>query len=191
MGHTGRGWHLLGMTGLAQDAVLPSTVGLAAAGDEAAFARIAGAYHDDMLRVACVIANDWDLAEDAVQAALWKAWRKLPSLRDPERIRPWLVSVAANEARQIIRHRHRGGVVEIEVAPETGSQPDPSADIGRLDLANALRRLKPEERALLALRYVADLDSAEIGAQSGMSASGVRSRLSRLLEQLRRELDDD
>jgi RNA polymerase sigma factor (sigma-70 family) len=50
-----------------------------------------------------------------------------------------------------------------------------------VDLQRALRGLKPEERGLLAMRFAADFDSAEIAQQLGMSASGVRSRLARLL----------
>ena len=65
-----------------------------------------------------------------------------------------------------------------------------SAEIDRLDLINALRRLGPEDRRLLALRYVADLGSDEIGSLLGMSSSGVRGHLSRLLGRLRKELRD-
>ena len=67
--------------------------GRAAAGDADALARIVGAYHDDMARIAFVICGDADLAQDAVQAAWPMAWRKLGSLREPERLRPWLMSV--------------------------------------------------------------------------------------------------
>ncbi len=178
------------MDGMARDQALESTVRLAASGDEMAFARIAGSFHDDMLRVAYVVGGDWALAEDAVQAALWKAWRKLPSLRDADRVRPWLVAVAANEMRQILRHHSRRTLVEIELRAEAGVLADPPDAIGCVDLGNALRRLSAEERDLLALRYVADLDSAEIGALRGMSASGVRNKLARLLCRLREDLDD-
>ncbi len=177
------------MTGLARDATLASTVRLAAGGDEAAFATIAATFHDEMVRVAYVVGGDWALAEDATQAALWKAWRKLPSLRDADRVRPWLLAVAANEMRQISRHRHRGAIVEIELQPDAGAPADLPDVIGRVDLANALRRLSVDDRDLLALRYVAGLDSAEIGAQRGLTASGVRTRLTRLLGRLRKDLD--
>src|SRR5215211_4178505 len=97
-----------------------SEVSLAAAGDEAAFARIVRAHHDDMVRVSYVISGDSDLAEEAVQSAWPLAWRGLSSLRDPDRLRPWLISVAANEARQLLRRRRRRSVVELEVAAAQG-----------------------------------------------------------------------
>ena len=112
------------MTGLASSASstttgswVASAVELAVAGDELAFARIVDTYHRDLVRVAYIVAGDEQLAEDAAQSAWSIAWRKLGSLRDPERLRPWLVSVAANEARQLLRSRHRRAVAEIRVAP--------------------------------------------------------------------------
>ena len=68
---------------------------------------------------------------------------------------------------------------------------DPADAIDLVDLGRALRGLTPDERSLLAMRYVAGFDSTQIAKEAGMSASGVRSRLSRLLERLRKELDDE
>ena len=68
---------------------------------------------------------------------------------------------------------------------------DPSGRALDLDLANALARLNPDDRALLALRYVAGFDSTELGRATGRSASGTRARLARLLDRLRTELGDD
>lgn len=177
------------MSGLAPGTAIASTVAMAATGDQAAFARVAAAFQPDMLRVAYVVCADWSLAEEATEAALWIAWRKLHSLRDPERVKPWLVAIAANEARGLLRSRSRRTVVELSVAQESDAAADPSGGIAVIDLANALGRLRPDDRKLIALRYVAGLESAEIGPLVGMSASGVRTRLSRLLDRLRTELD--
>ena len=169
---------------------IAATVADAAAGDVAALARIVGAHHDDMARICYVICGDQDTAQDAVQAAWPIAWRKLRSLRDPERLRPWLMAIAANEARQILRRRRRYRVVEIEVADVGSDRFDPGARAGHVDLATALRRLTAEDRTLLALRHVAGYDATEIGREMGISASGVRSRLARLTARLRTELED-
>ena len=101
-----------------------STVALAGAGDEAAFARLVATYHADMARVAFVACGDRDLAEDAVQSAWLVAWRKLHSVRDPDSVRPWLLAVTANEARQLLRRRH-GPVVEIDVDVAADLRADP------------------------------------------------------------------
>jgi DNA-directed RNA polymerase specialized sigma24 family protein len=113
------------MTSLALDsAAIASTVERAIAGDELAFARIVGAYNLALVRVAFVICGDEGLAEDAAQAAWWIAWRKLHSLRDPDRLKPWLVAVAANEARKLARREHRHGVVELKVAVDPATVAD-------------------------------------------------------------------
>jgi RNA polymerase sigma factor (sigma-70 family) len=180
------------MTSLALDsAAIAPTVERAIAGDEFAFARIVAAYHLDLVRVAFVICGDEGLAEDAAQAAWWIAWRKLPTLRDHDRVKPWLVAVAANEARKLIKREHRHEVVELKVWSDPSSGPGPAGAIDHVDLANALKHLKPEDRALVALRYAADLDSTELAPVLGISPSGVRNRLSRLLDRLRKELGDD
>jgi RNA polymerase sigma-B factor len=56
------------------------------------------------------------------------------------------------------------------------------------DLATVLARLAPDDRRLLALRYVAELTSDEIGQSTSISAGAVRHRLMRLLARLREEL---
>jgi RNA polymerase sigma-70 factor (ECF subfamily) len=169
---------------------LVGAVALAAAGDEVAFARIVEAHHDYMTRVCFVICGDVDIADEAVQAAWPIVWRKVGSLRDPSRLRPWLVSIAANEARLLIRRRRRRTVVELAVADAT-SDVDPAGRVADIDLTNALARLDPDDRALLALRYVAGFDSTELARATGRSPSGTRARLARLLARLRTELRDD
>ncbi len=164
-----------------------SAVARAARGDRDAFAEIVALHHASMVRLAYVICGDRDLALDAVQNAWQRAWQKLRTLRDVDHIRPWLLSVAANEARQAVRRRTTRRQREIAGAPGTHTAPD--AD-DRIDLARALERLSPEERHLLALRYVLELSSPEIARQLRISPEGVRSRTKRLIDRLRRELTD-
>ncbi len=183
--------HLLVMAGLtAGTGTLGILVERAGAGDESAFAAIAGAYERDMVRVAYGICGEPDLARDAVQAALVVAWRKLRTVRDPERLRSWLVAVAANEARQLVRRRHLLRLTELVVDPPAADGAEPAGIIGHVDFANALGHLSADERSLVALRYGAELDSEAIGRILGISASGVRSRLSRVMDRLRKELGD-
>jgi RNA polymerase sigma factor (sigma-70 family) len=172
--------------------IAATSVADAAAGDVEALARIVRAHHDDMARVCFVICGDRDAAQDAVQAAWPIVIEKLATLRDPGRLRPWLVSIAANQARQSMRRRQHGPVVEAIDTFEAGSSAtDPAGNADLIDLAAALRRLSPDDRALLSLRFVAGFDATELGRALGMSPSGIRSRLARLIARLRTELDDD
>ena len=168
----------------------------AATGDEAAFTELVSRHHQDMLRVAYVICRDPALAEDAAQAAWAIAWRRMGDVKDPTHIRGWLVAVAANEARRTMRSRrpivHEIPVGNRDLERVPGAGPDLlDSSIATSDLRRVLASLDPTDRALIALRYVAELSSDEIGRALGMSSSGARGRLSRVLLRLRGELGDD
>lgn len=184
------------MQAVIDDPSLVAVVARAATGDEVAFARIVAAHHDDMARVCFVICGDVDLAQEAVQAAWPLAWRKMKSLRDPERLRPWLISVAANEAKRLARRRGRRFLREIPIdgerlRPLAGSVADPASRVAGIDLANALAGLEATDRTIVAMRYAAGLTSDEIGRAIGMTGGGVRARLARILRRLRVELHDE
>jgi RNA polymerase sigma-70 factor (ECF subfamily) len=144
------------------------------------------AHADEMTRLCFVICGDVEMARDAVQDAWQQLWVRTPELRDPTRLRSWLLSVAANRARELARRTRRGSVLEQRTASSSAST-DPGARIERLDLVRALDRLEPDARELIGLRYLFGM--TEIGEHLGLSAEGVRSRLHRLIERLRLEVD--
>ncbi len=164
-------------------------IAAAAAGDDVAFARIVAAHHAELVRICHMVARDRAIAEEAAQTAWSIAWRKLGTVRQPDRLRPWLITVALNEARKLLKKRGRR--VRVEFIGEPPDQPggiDPATGIAYLDLQAALERLDPDDRALLALRYVAGFDSSELATAIGLSPSGTRTRLERLLGRLREDL---
>jgi RNA polymerase sigma-70 factor (ECF subfamily) len=168
-----------------------SRVERAAAGDEVAFARLIAAHNRAMARVAYVIVGDREHALDAVQSAWTIAWRKIGSLRDQSQVGSWLISIAANEARQIRRRDRRAVVVDISDAIDRQAASTSVDSAAVLDLERALSGVSADDRRLLALRFVAGFDSFEIARLIGGSPSGVRSRLARLIQKLRAELQVD
>src|SRR3990172_1628416 len=66
-------------------------------GDHEAFEVLATSAGDRLYAVARLILREADLAEDAVQEALVRAWQKLPSLRDPDRFDAWLYRLVIND----------------------------------------------------------------------------------------------
>jgi RNA polymerase sigma-70 factor (ECF subfamily) len=171
-----------------------SLVARAASGDEVAFAQIVAAHHDDMARVSFIVCRDVQLAQEAASAAWSIAWRKLSTVRDPAKLRPWLLAIAANEARGLARQRSRRGVREIAVDPPPDTAAprgttDPAERVAVIDLANALARLDPADRTVVGLS-AAGLSSSEIGQVIGMTSSGVRARLGRVLGRLKEDLRD-
>jgi RNA polymerase sigma-70 factor (ECF subfamily) len=166
-------------------------VASAAAGDEIAFRRIIAAYHEDMRRVCAFICGDLAMAEEATQAAWAIAWKRLRDVREPSHLKPWLTRVAANEAKQLVRKRRTR--TRFEVTTDASQEPggrDPASGVSGLDLRAAMSRLSPDDRALLAMRFLGGFDSNELAAATGISPSGTRSRIERLLRRLRVDLRD-
>jgi RNA polymerase sigma-70 factor (ECF subfamily) len=129
----------------------------AATGDERAFTALVARHHRDLLRVAYVICRDTALAEDSAQSAWAIAWRRMGDVKDPHQIRSWLVAVAANEARRIMRSRqhrvHEISVAEIELEGVPDLRPDPlAAGIAQADLRRVLRRDRAGTRDVVVRR---------------------------------------
>jgi RNA polymerase sigma-70 factor (ECF subfamily) len=167
-----------------------NVIAAAAAGDEEAFQRIIAEHHDAMRRVCAFMARDEAVADEATHAAWAIAWKKIGSIRQPDSLRPWLMTIAVNEAKRLVRKRKRRA--EIEVTIDASNQPggiDPATGVGALDLRSAMARLDPDDRALLALRYGAGFTAVELGLATGRSSGATRQRLKRLLDRLREDLD--
>src|SRR5215472_15212756 len=75
------------------------------AGDRVAFERLFRPLYDDAFRLAAAMLSDASLAEDAVQESLFKAWRKLYTFRVGEDVRPWFLTIVANQCRSLRRTR--------------------------------------------------------------------------------------
>ena len=113
-------------------------------GDHDAFAVLARAALARLDTAARLILRDTELARDAVQEALVRAWRDLPGLRDPERFDAWLYRLTVHACIDSTRHRRRR-VIEVELSP---SDDIPIADASgaiadRDQLDAALRGLDP------------------------------------------------
>lgn len=157
--------------------------------DQAAFTQLVATLDRDLLRLAYVITGSQQAAEDAAQAAWERLWDKPPTLREPAKLRSWLLTVCANEARQTGRRQRRGAALEARAVSDSAAPADLTTELA--DLQVALGRLTTAERELLALRFALDLASAEIAEHLGLSPEGARTRIHRLLQRLRQELSHD
>lgn len=155
--------------------------------DPRALEELVAAHDTDMVRLCYVICGDAELARDATQETWFRLWSRPPRLRDTTRLRSWLLSVAANEARQQLRRSRRRRLREVDATSAPVRRDGLDAETS-LDMRAALARLRPAERELIGLRYALGMSSAEIGAHLGISAEGARTRLHRVIQQLRREL---
>jgi RNA polymerase sigma-70 factor, ECF subfamily len=138
-------------------------------------------------QLAIAMVGDQGMAEDAVQEAAVKAWRKLGSLRDRSAIEAWFLSIVANQCRSLRRGRWRSVLRLPELTPrETGGGVEIEAGV---DLQRALDRLAPDDRLALYLHFYRDLTYEEVGRVMGVSMTAARSRVVRATHKLRPGLD--
>ena len=151
-------------------------------GDHDAFAVLAGAAIARLDAAARLILRDPELARDAVQDGLVRAWRNLPSLRDPDRFDAWVHRLTVNACIDITRRRRRRAI-EVEITPidgpVTGDIASLIADRDLLD--QALKRLDPEWRALVVLHYYLGMPMPEAANVLGIPLGTAKSRLHRSL----------
>jgi RNA polymerase sigma factor (sigma-70 family) len=163
-------------------------------GDLDAFAILVERYRVTALRVAYGIAGDD--AEDAVQDAFVKAFRKLGDFRADAAFRPWLFTIVANEA----RNRRRSWSRRNKLALQVRAQPEPPnrapddlvfRDQQRQRVLDAVARLPDRHREVVALRYFAGLTESETAHALSCPPGTAKSRLSRALDALRIALADE
>jgi RNA polymerase sigma factor (sigma-70 family) len=160
-------------------------------GDHDAFAMLAGAAINRLDAAARLILRDPEQAEDAVQNALVRAWRDLPTLRDPDRFDAWLhrllVRSCMDEARRLRRHR-----LNVELTyHDVPTADDASAMADRDELERGFRRLEPEQRALIVLHHYLDLPLPEVASALGIPLGTAKSRLHRSLQVMRAAIEAD
>ena len=168
-------------------------VSRAAQGDHDAFAELAGAAYQRLYGIARLTLGDPELAEDAVQEALIKAWRDLPMLREPDAWEGWLhrilIRSCITHARERGRWRARVDFLEADaVAPGSGAT---LLVESRDALRQAFAALSLDHRAVVILHHYLDLSVDEIGAALGIPGGTVKSRLHYALRSMRATLDAD
>jgi len=163
----------------------------AQAGDREAFEALASGAVGRLRAVAWSILGDAALADDATQQALLGIWRGLPGLRDPERFEGWsyrfVVRACYAERKRVPRW-----------LPNLGQEPaEPVATdwVRRIEdrdgLERAFRRLPMEQRAVVVLHHVADLQIDRVAEILGIPGGTARSRLNRAMAGLRAALEAD
>jgi RNA polymerase sigma-70 factor (ECF subfamily) len=155
-------------------------------GDHDAFADLVDPALARLDAAARLILRDPELARDAVQEALIRAWRDLRGLRDPDRFEAWLRRLAVNACLDLARHRRRRPI-EVELTPlDAGSTSDLSGALADRELVDgALRRLDPGHRAVVAMYYLLGMPLPDVAAALGIPLGTAKSRLHYALAAMR------
>jgi RNA polymerase sigma-70 factor (ECF subfamily) len=156
------------------------------------------ARHTPFAHRTAVLLGAGDDAEDVLQEAFVKAFRRLPLYRGDSPFRSWLLAIVANETRNLHRsRRRRDGLVQraaaLELAPIA---PDLPADAAlsaerRAALLDAIRHLDDRDREVVVCRYLLDLSEAETAQTLGWPLGTVKSRTARALARLRTRLSSE
>jgi RNA polymerase sigma-70 factor (ECF subfamily) len=170
------------LKGRVEDARTPDLLG-----DEVApgidWAATYAAQRERLFGLALVILQERNDAADAVQSAFEKAFRHRHQLRDGVGPEAWLARITCNESISLARRRRIRRWVSFSVTEDLASRDAPIVD--RLLVEEALRRLGPKHRAVVALHYLDGYGIDEIGSILAIPRGTVASRLHHAREVLR------
>jgi RNA polymerase sigma-70 factor, ECF subfamily len=177
----------------------------ARSGDRAAFNELIGIFHEDIFRMVYYRTRSQMDAEDLTQDIFLQVLKHLPSLKDPERFRPWLFSIAVNRVRDHGRKKRlmslfgllgSGTRDEDEQEPEDrGVDESPGALDQLLEqefwerVQELAKVFSPLEREVFFLRFLDDLSIKEISQALNKSESAVKTHLYRALNKFKDNSD--
>ena len=153
-------------------------------GDREAFGALVEQYRDNVYRLAYRMCGNAYDADEAAQEAFVAAWRALPNFRGDAKFSTWLYRLTTNAAIDVMRREKRHQTVGdgemIEVADDADS---PQETVERTEqqeaVQKALSTLSEEYREVLLLRYMEELDYAEIAEVLQLPSGTVKSRINR------------
>jgi RNA polymerase sigma-70 factor (ECF subfamily) len=167
----------------------------AAEGDFAAWEPLIRAHQEPVFRLAYLIVGDADDAEDIAQEAFVRAWRHLGRFDSTRPLRPWLLAITANLARNRRRSAGRYFSALMRTFQDQPAQADVeehhSQGLEAGELWRAVRSLRPADQQIVYLRYFLELSTAETAEALQIAEGTVKSRLKRALEKLRARIDRD
>lgn len=166
---------------------LKNLIKKAKGGDCTAFGELYGEYATELYRFALYTLKNEADAQDAVQSAALTAFRKIKDLRNDMSFKSWFFKILYNECRKTAGALSRKNELLYEdMSVIDGELPDFT---GSKDLLSLIELLSEKDKAIIILSVFEDYTSKEIAEILGMNAGTVRSRLSRLLTALRKQIE--
>jgi RNA polymerase sigma-70 factor (ECF subfamily) len=158
-------------------------------GDRDAFDILLTDVVDHLYRIARLILRDFDRAEDAVQEALVRCWRDLPSLREPDRFDAWLNRILMRSITDEARKQRTYVAKVIQLTHEPAEADTSGALADRDEIARVFERLSIEHRTIVVLHHYLGMTLDEAARTIGVPHGTARSRLHYATEALRAALE--
>lgn len=161
--------------------------------DREAFALVYDRYGPRLYDFAYSMLRHREDASDAVADSFVTFAEKLPQLREPDRLRPWLYAIVRSECLRRLKARKRVSYGDDELLtamPDESMTPEQAAETAMLRqlVWDAAAGLADRDRALLDLHLRQGLEGAELGEAMGVSAANAYVMLNRLKAQVDRSL---
>ncbi|MCF3943205.1 RNA polymerase sigma factor [Oceanobacillus alkalisoli] len=164
--------------------------------EEAALLELMNQYGDYLLRMAYLLINDYQRAEEAVQDAFISAFEKINQLEKEEYLKSWLTTITINRCRQQMRKwsfKHIfPDIKTVEYIKQADMADSPETDILAIEqnknLTAAIHSLDYKYREVITLFYFNELKLAEITALTNIKENTIKSRLKRAKKLLRNYL---
>ena len=171
------------------------------AGDDDAFSVLVKKYQKQVHALAWRKIGDFHIAEEITQDTFLKAYKKLATLKEPQRFESWLYVIAANRCRSWLRKK-RVWTQPLEQLEETDDEQlqkemysefvaaeneRTTAEAQRDVVKKLLAKLQDSERTIMTLHYFGEMTCTEIGAFLGVSKNTIKSRLRRAQQRLKKE----
>ena len=151
------------------------------------FAQAARTYGDTVYRVAYHALGNPSDAEDVMQTVLLRLYECKKNFESEEHMKHWLLRVAVNESRKVLRSFWRRASVPLEEWRDTAAPEDPA----RAEVLEAVMALEPKYRLAVYLYYYEGLSVAEAAAVLRANVSTVQTWLLRARARLRKELTEE
>ena len=155
--------------------------------DEERLSRLMDSYGSSVLRVCYLYLKDHALAQDASQTAFVKAWKALSSLRDNTSEKAWLMRIAVNTCKTMLRSPEYRMYAQ---NPDMDELPEPSVAAVESDhtVLSAVLKLPEKYREVIMLHYYQGLTSQEVARILGIPQATVLTRLHRARKLLESDL---
>jgi len=146
---------------------------------------------DDVFAYITTLLRDRTAAEDVTALAFERAYRKRKSFRrERGSERAWLFGIARNAALDELRRRRRLAPLLVEPAACGTEAEDAEHAVRRVAVRSALAELPGRDRELIALKFHAGLDNAEIARVLGVSETNAGTMLHRAIERIRKACNE-